>query len=128
MKAIINGNLKNTVDKGKSNTWIMGHFIDPDSPFHNKDFEIKWHSLKKGESKDILGANTKSKSLSILIRGKFSLKFSEKKEIILDREGDYVYWGPGVSHTWTALEESLVITIRWPSIPNDQYKTASKSL
>jgi hypothetical protein len=24
-------------------------------------------------------------------------------------------WGPGVDHSWEALEDSVVLTVRWPS-------------
>ncbi len=119
MKPIISGNFKDIIDKKRG--WVMGHFMESNSPFKTSDFEVKWGLHHKDDSKDSSGTNTKSKTLSVLIRGKISLKFSNE-EIILDKEGDYVYWGGGISHTWLALEESLILTIRWPSIPKDQKK------
>jgi hypothetical protein len=35
----------------------------------------------------------------------------------LEKEGDYVVWGPGIDHCWQAEKDSIVITVRWPSIP-----------
>ncbi|HZC00371.1 MAG TPA: signal peptidase I, partial [Gammaproteobacteria bacterium] len=35
--------------------------------------------------------------------------------ITMNRQGDYVMWGPGIDHSWKALSESVVITVRWPS-------------
>jgi hypothetical protein len=26
-------------------------------------------------------------------------------------------WGEGVDHSWHAEEESVVLTVRWPSVP-----------
>jgi quercetin dioxygenase-like cupin family protein len=42
---------------------------------------------------------------------------SASESVLLEREGDYVMWGAGVDHTWRAEEDSIVITIRWPSLP-----------
>jgi quercetin dioxygenase-like cupin family protein len=36
--------------------------------------------------------------------------------VLLERQGDYVVWGPGVDHSWRAEEESVVLTVRWPSV------------
>jgi hypothetical protein len=56
--------------------------------------------------------------MSLLIRGRDEIVFPDKR-VLLEREGDYTIWGPGVPHKWHVLEESLVITIRWPSVPDD---------
>jgi hypothetical protein len=123
MKQITSGNFKDIIVKKNGDLWVMGHFVEEDSPFHTKDLEIKWGLHHAGESKGSIGTNTKSKTLTILIRGKVSLKFPEQnREIILEKEGDYVYYDKGVSHNWSVLEESLTIAIRWPSIPGDQKK------
>ena len=39
------------------------------------------------------------------------------RDVVLAERGDYVVWGPGVDHSWCAEEESVVLTVRWPSIP-----------
>ena len=123
MNKITNGNFKDNIKKRNGELWVMGHFIDPKSPLHSKDLEIKWALHHPGESQNVTVVNKKSKTLAILIRGKTSLKFPDKKkEIILKKEGDYVYWDEGVSHNWKVFEESLIIAIRWPSIPGDQKK------
>jgi len=123
MNQITNGNFKDIIEKRHGNLWVMGHFMEPGSPFQTDDLEIKWGLHHPGESKNSFGTNSQAKTLAILIRGKTSLKFpDQKQEIILEKEGDYVYWDRGVRHRWSVLEETLVITIRWPSIPNDQKK------
>lgn len=89
------------------------------SPLQTNDLEIKWGKHKKGEAKESSAANKEAKTIAILIRGKVSLIFDDKKVVLAD-EGDFVYWGSGVAHSWEVLKDSLVITIRWPSIPGDQ--------
>ena len=36
--------------------------------------------------------------------------------MVLTEPGDYILWGRGVDHSWYAERESLVFTVRWPSI------------
>jgi len=119
MKQISAGNFEKIVEK-RNNAWVIGHFIEPDHPFCINDFEVKWGNHQKGESKSAVASSAKSKSLCILISGKISLSFPDHNEsVILQHRGDYVFWDKGVSHRWSVLENSLVLTIRWPSIPSD---------
>lgn len=37
--------------------------------------------------------------------------------MLLAEQGDYVVWGKGVDHSWYAEEGSVVLTVRWPSVP-----------
>jgi hypothetical protein len=53
---------------------------------------------------------------NLLVRGSFVLVFPDR-EVALRREGDFVMFGPGVAHSYRCLEESLVLTVRWPSVP-----------
>jgi len=53
----------------------------------------------------------------ILVRGRFRLDLSVASTT-LEKEGDYAVWGPGIDHSWQAEEDSVVITVRWPSIPS----------
>jgi len=101
--------------------WVLGHFINEDSPFKTQNVEVKWGVHKEGESKANVEANDTASSLAVLIRGKFALSFpAQDKNITLENEGDYVFYGPDTPHSWQVLEDCLVITIRWPSIPKDQ--------
>lgn len=114
---IIQGNFNDKLTSHRG--WVVGHFMEEDSPFNTKNVEIKWGKHKSGEYKEFVAKNEKAKTLTILIRGKFTLIFGNKK-IILHKEGDYCFWESGVSHSWVADEDSLVLTIRWPSLPDDQ--------
>ena len=33
-------------------------------------------------------------------------------EVLLERQGDYLVWGPGIDHTWRTDEDSTVLTVR----------------
>ena len=35
----------------------------------------------------------------------------------VEREGDFVLFGPGVAHAYRSVEESPILTVRWPSLP-----------
>jgi hypothetical protein len=50
-------------------------------------------------------------------RGWFLGHFVAREESPLQREGDFAVFGPGVSHSYRSVEESLVHTVRWPSLP-----------
>lgn len=51
----------------------------------------------------------------LLVSGRFHVELSTG-QVLLERQGNYLVWGPGIDHTWHALEESIVLTVRWPSL------------
>jgi hypothetical protein len=99
--------------------WFLGHFITPtDDPRSTPILEVKWGVHKAGDGRNQWATNVEATTLSILINGRFRLQFPEQ-EFVLSREGDYVLWCPGVPHYWSAEEDSTVLTVRWPSKPED---------
>jgi hypothetical protein len=52
----------------------------------------------------------------LLVKGRFGIELSTGS-FVLEREGDYAVWGPGINHSWYAEADSVVITVRWPSLP-----------
>jgi quercetin dioxygenase-like cupin family protein len=52
----------------------------------------------------------------LLVKGRFSIELSTGS-FVLEREGDFAVWGPGINHSWYAEADSVVITVRWPSLP-----------
>ena len=83
---------------------------------------MKWGVHPFGESRTEPSAESVARTMSILIRGRFRLMFhrdSEAQEVLLENEGDYALWLPGVKHTWIAEDpdETVILTIRWPSLP-----------
>lgn len=97
--------------------WFLGHFMPgEDNPLRTSDVEIKWYTHAKGETRETWAPGNPVKTLNILIRGQFVLLFPEQ-EVRLSQEGDYVLFGPDMPHSYRSEEESLVLTVRWPSIP-----------
>ena len=98
--------------------WIIGAFVDENATplMHSHNVEIKWSQHPAGDKRESWAHDT-SHTISILVRGRFVLTFREdetEREVVLQNEGDFARWNPGVEHTWRAEEESLIITVRWP--------------
>ncbi|MCP4714629.1 MAG: signal peptidase I [Deltaproteobacteria bacterium] len=120
--AISVGNAADPEIQENHNGWFIGHFIN-DIQRSTPDVEVKWGIHRAGDTKEKLALNEFAKTMSVLISGKFHLLFrkgSVKKEIPLERPGDYVLWDAGVAHGWHAVEDSTVLTVRWPSLAGDQ--------
>jgi quercetin dioxygenase-like cupin family protein len=97
--------------------WFLGHFVAGDeSPLRSEDVELKWFVHAAGESRPEWSPPSPARTLNLLLRGRFVLRFPDG-EVALEREGDFVVFGPGVSHSYRSVEESLVLTVRWPSLP-----------
>lgn len=108
----------NAVDASKDTRgWFLGYFMPgTDNPLRTADVEVKWYTHAKGETRDQWAPASQVKTLNILIRGKFVLLLPDQ-EVPLEAEGDFVLFGPGVAHSFRSVEESLVLTVRWPSKP-----------
>ena len=107
------GNALGVADKHRG--WFAGNFVGDDGDLqHSNEVEIKWGTHKAGDSRQEW-SNNKATSMSILIHGRFRLNFINEEHILLN-EGDYAIWAPGVSHTWQAEEDTLILTVRWPSL------------
>ena len=99
--------------------WLIGSFIDASKGLRKQsDIEVMWSTLKKGDEKGKWTKSTKAPTLTILIKGKFSNIFPGSDERLLEKEGDYIIYPPETPHTWKALEDSTMLTIRWPSAPD----------
>lgn len=97
--------------------WFLGHFMPgEENPLRTGELELKWYTHAKGETRPEWAPGNPVKTLNILIRGHFVLLFPDQ-EIALEKEGDFVLFGPGVPHSYRSVEESLVLTVRWPSAP-----------
>ncbi|MBX6387103.1 MAG: signal peptidase I [Microbispora sp.] len=107
-----NANLDAVADRG----WLLGHFKPAGDVRHSDDVEIKWYAHPRGDRRAEWVTGERRTALLVLISGRFRVEFPERS-VVLDNQGDYVVWGPGVDHSWYAEEESVVLTVRWPSIP-----------
>ncbi|MFD3868971.1 signal peptidase I [Streptomyces sp. NPDC058623] len=96
--------------------WLLGHFKPSGDPRHSTDVEIKWGVHPKGEERGRWVTGERRTALQVLISGRFRLEFPGRT-VVLAEQGDYVVWGRGVDHSWYAEEDSVVLTVRWPSVP-----------
>jgi mannose-6-phosphate isomerase-like protein (cupin superfamily) len=97
--------------------WLLGHFMPPGELLHSKDVEVKWGVHPPGERRAAWATAETRTALLVLIRGSFDIELRDRT-VLLREPGDYVVWGPGQDHSWQAGElETVVLTVRWPSLP-----------
>ena len=106
-------------EASKHRGWIMGHFIDPAAGAvrSTEALEVKWGIHPAGQQRPAGWTTGEERStLVLMVSGKFRIDLSVGS-VTLERQGDYVTWGPGIDHCWQAEEDSVVVTVRWPSLP-----------
>lgn len=95
---------------------MLGHFIEPsDSLRATGDLEVKWGVHPAGQTRPEWTAGEKRTTLLILVSGTFRLDLPGES-VTLQRQGDYAVWGPGTDHSWHAVADAVVVTVRWPSL------------
>jgi hypothetical protein len=106
-----------TDDAPQNRGWLLGHFMNPtDGVRSTNDVEVKWGIHPSGDQRATWTADDQRTTLVLLVQGRFRVELTEGT-VTMQRQGDYIMWGPGIDHTWHAEEDSIVITVRWPSRP-----------
>jgi hypothetical protein len=95
--------------------WFVGHFVDPDDVRMSKEVEIKWGTHPAGEEREAWQTDEYRTTVLLLIRGRFQINLSVGNYVLAE-EGDYAMWSAGIGHSWKAEEDSVVVTVRWPSM------------
>jgi hypothetical protein len=102
--------------------WVVGHMIEENNLRHTDQFELKWGRHLRGEKyPDFVPSKEGVRGISIMIYGRMRLVFkrgTETQTVTLQTEGDFVLWQPDVSHNSEFLDDTLVLTIKWPSVEN----------
>lgn len=126
---IVWGNAFEDGSQGARGGWFVGHFLDASAgPAASQAVEVKWGTHKAGAVKAIEGVNRTATTLSILVSGRFRLDFPNHGcGVVLEKPGDYAIWDAGVSHRWRVIEDAVIVTVRWPSLPDDQHAAAGGS-
>ena len=106
--------------------WFLGHFLPPADPRASEAVEVKWGVHRAGDCRAAWAVNHQATSLSVLVRGRFRL-YLPTAEVLLAQPGDYLLWPPGVPHHWRAEEDTVVLTVRWPSRPADSQPASRPS-
>ncbi|MEU5040342.1 signal peptidase I [Streptomyces griseorubiginosus] len=96
--------------------WFIGPFWEPDVGLRCSGVvEVKWSNHVADSQKIGVSGRDGTTSLAVLVSGSFLFTFPDEDpaEVTLGSQGDYVMYGPSVLHTWKALEDSIVMTVRW---------------
>jgi hypothetical protein len=102
-------------DGRETRGWLLGHFIDPAEGVRSSpDVEVKWGIHPAGDKRPEWTAGDQRTALVLLVQGTFRVDLTGAS-VTLARQGDYVMWGPGIDHSWIAISDSVVVTVRWPS-------------
>ncbi|SCF23919.1 hypothetical protein GA0074695_4655 [Micromonospora viridifaciens] len=104
------------VDGAADAGWLLGHFKPPGDVRHSTEVEVKWGVHLAGEARSAWVTGERRTALLVLISGAFRVELPDRT-VVLREPGDYVVWGRGVDHSWYAERESVVLTVRWPSVP-----------
>ncbi|MEU5869007.1 MULTISPECIES: signal peptidase I [unclassified Nonomuraea] len=104
------------IDAAGDRGWLLGHFKPLGDPRHSEEVEIKWGVHPAGDERAQWVRGEQRTALLVLISGRFRVELPGRSVLLAER-GDYVVWGKGVDHSWVAEEESVVLTVRWPSVP-----------
>jgi hypothetical protein len=114
---VVIGNAEEDRSLHAATGWFVGKFVDASRGLASTgDVEIKWGVHPANDERRSPGKSECATSLALLVKGTFVLTFPElKHEVTLRKPGDYVIYAPSVLHGWKALEDSILVTIRWPS-------------
>jgi hypothetical protein len=104
-----------TVDAPADRGWLLGHFKPAPGVRHSDDVEIKWGIYHPGDQRAQWVTGERRTAMIILISGRFWVDLPERS-VLLTRQGDYVVFR-GIGHSWRAEQESVVMSVRWPSVP-----------
>ena len=106
------------VDTVEQRGWLLGHFRPPGDARHSTDVEVKWAIHPPGDQRPEWVAGERRSTLLLLVSGRFRVDLPDRS-VLLAQPGDYVVFH-GVSHSWYAEQASVVIAVRWPSLPGYQ--------
>ncbi|RRO20009.1 signal peptidase I [Saccharopolyspora rhizosphaerae] len=106
-------------DGSETRGWLLGHFIDPTEGGvrSTKDLEVKWGAHPAGDKRPEWTTDDQRTTMLLLVEGHFRLHLTEGT-VDLAKQGDYAVWGPGIDHSWEAITDAVVVTVRWPSASN----------
>jgi hypothetical protein len=103
------------LDAAADRGWLLGHFRPVGDARHSDDVEIKWGIHPRGDQRARWVTGERRTALILLVSGRFRVELPARS-VLLAQQGDYVMFG-AVDHSWQAEEDSVVLVVRWPSIP-----------
>lgn len=106
--------------------WLLGHFRNPEDARFSTDVEVKWAVHARGDQRAEWVENETRTAVLLLISGRFRVELPEHT-VILAEQGDYIVFS-GIDHSWYAEEDTVLVAVRWPSIPGYSSPGDSPSL
>jgi hypothetical protein len=107
-------------DQVRGTGWFIGQFVSPELGLrHQTDVEVKWGFHPDRDKRPSPWANGNGTTVSVLVRGTLHISFyigETQETVTLAEEGDYVIYGPEIVHSWEASGETLVFSVRFPSV------------
>jgi hypothetical protein len=107
-------------DQVRGSGWFIGQFVPRELGLrHQADVEVKWGVHPDGDRRPRPWANGNGTTISVLFRGMLRVRFHAgggTQLVTMEKEGDYVVYGPDVVHSWEAVGDTLVLSIRFPSV------------
>ena len=108
------------VDQVRGTGWFVGQFVPAGLGLrHQTDVELKWGVHPNGDKRPRPWANGNGTTISVLISGTLRIAFhtgEAPQVVMLEKQGDYVVFGPDAVHTWEAIGDTLVLSVRFPSV------------
>jgi hypothetical protein len=108
------------LDQVRGTGWFVGQFVPAELGLrHQTDVELKWGVHKDGEKRSYPWATATATTISVLIKGILHVTFEAdgtSQLVTLQDAGDYIVFGPEVVHTWEAVGETTVLSVRFPSV------------
>lgn len=102
-------------DSADTRGWLVGHFISPSHGIRTtRHVEVKWAHHLAGEKRPEWTSGDQHTTLVILVSGQLRVDVTGGSSN-LRGQGEYIMWEPGIDHSWEALADSVVVTVRWPS-------------
>lgn len=110
-----------TVNSVGGTAWFLGQFVPETLGLrHQTAVELKWGVHPRGERRPGgAQANGVATTVSVLVRGAMQVTFEtdgRTHQVTLRNEGDYVIFGPELVHGWEALSNSVIMSVRFPSV------------
>jgi hypothetical protein len=107
-------------DQVRNSGWFVGQFVSPVLGLrHQTDVEVKWGIHPDGEKRPQPWANGHATTISVLIHGCLRVTFhlGEAPQVVtLEKEGDYIIFAPATVHSWEAIGDTVVLSVRFPSV------------
>lgn len=105
------------IDGVHTNGWLLGAAGQDSGDVRSTEVvDVRWGVHPAGQQRDGWSTGERRTTLLVLVSGCFRLEL-DVATCRLENPGDYAVWGPGIEHSWTAEQDSVVVGVRWPATP-----------